>query len=106
MNLKKIFDSHRVTDHTDIRDILKDFISTCTADEVDSYYSDLYLKVTPESTKLIESLPHEYRLGGAFTSKFNSNIDNDPWYEIAFGNPYYDYRRDESDTDFTPYLKK
>lgn len=113
MNLKKIFDSQRVKDSDeslqDIRECqkkLRDFISTCTVDEVDSHYSDLYLKVTPESTELINSLPKIYRLGGAFTSRFISNIDKEPWYEIAFGNPYYDYEKGDSRTDFTPYVKK
>ena len=47
---------------------------------VDSHESDLYVKVTPESTRIIE----EADLQSAPTT-FTSPMDGEPWYEIPFG---------------------
>lgn len=43
--------------------------------------SDLFLKVTPVSTELIEQYDFKENV-----TKFIDNIDHEPWYEIPFGN--------------------
>ena len=43
--------------------------------------SDLFLKVTPVSTELIEQYDSKENV-----KKFIDNIDHEPWYEIPFGN--------------------
>lgn len=50
-------------------------------DEIDSHESDLYLKVTPTSRKLIQ----QYDFKGNVT-KFIDNIDHTFWYDIPFAN--------------------
>lgn len=43
--------------------------------------SDLFLKVTPVSTYLIEQYDFKENV-----KKFRDNIDHEPWYEIPFAN--------------------
>lgn len=43
--------------------------------------SDLFLKITPVSTALIEQYDFKENV-----RKFRDNIDHEPWYEIPFGN--------------------
>ena len=43
--------------------------------------SDLFLKVTPISTALIEQYDFKENV-----KKFRDAIDHEPWYEISFGN--------------------
>jgi hypothetical protein len=43
--------------------------------------SDLFLKVTPISTALIEQYDWKCNV-----KKFRDNIDHEPWYEIPWGN--------------------
>lgn len=43
--------------------------------------SDLYLKVCPESTKLIKQYDFSH-----LVTRFKSQIDGELWYEIPFGN--------------------
>lgn len=54
------------------------------SEEIDSMHelgSDLYLKVTPISTALIEQYDFKENV-----TKFLDNINHEPWYEIPFGN--------------------
>ena len=53
-------------------------------EEIDSQHecgSDLYLKVTPVSTTLIEQYDFKENV-----KKFIDAINHEPWYEIPFGN--------------------
>ena len=50
---------------------------------IDHYYSDLYVKVTPISTDLIEQYEDKFMV-----SKFVDNIEHKIWYEVPFG--YFD----------------
>lgn len=53
-------------------------------EEIDTNHasgSDLYLKVTPISTALIEQYDWKENV-----KKFVDNIDHELWYEIPFGN--------------------
>ena len=50
--------------------------------------SDLYLKVTPVSTELIEQYDWKCNV-----TKFLDNIDHEPWYELPFANTDWWERR-------------
>lgn len=50
--------------------------------------SDLFLKVTPVSTSLIEQYDFKENV-----KKFRDNIDHVPWYDIPFGNTDWWERR-------------
>lgn len=49
------------------------------AAHIDHHASDLYLKVTPETTQIINQLESKSLL-----TTFTDNIDNELWYEIPF----------------------
>lgn len=50
------------------------------------WVSDLHLKITPESTALIQD--YQFRKD---VSSFTSNIDKTRWYDIPFGyKPFWD----------------
>lgn len=54
--------------------------------EMDNHESDLYLKVTPESMRLIAA--YEFK---RCVKKFKSNIDNTWWFDIPFGySPFWE----------------
>ena len=53
------------------------------AEHIDHWQSDLYLKVTPETTALV----NKYRSKNNVT-KFIDDIDHEPWYEVPFA--YYE----------------
>lgn len=112
MNLKQLSGnkSRRVSDgendYEDYKQKLAAFLPTINAKDVDSYYDDLYLRVTPESTAFIKSLPQPtYKVGGWRVSIFVDNIEKDRWYEIKIGNPYGDLRGRDSRTDFSQICK-
>lgn len=48
-------------------------------EHIDHHASDLYLKVTPETTRIIDQL--EYK---SMITTFTDNIDNELWYDIPF----------------------
>lgn len=51
-----------------------------------SWGSDLYLKVTEESTALVKEYQHRESV-----TSFTSNIDKARWYDIPFGyKPFWD----------------
>ena len=54
------------------------------AEHIDHWQSDLYLKVTPETTALV----NKYRFKKQVT-KFIDNIDHEPWYEVPFAYSAY-----------------
>ena len=49
------------------------------AAHIDHHASDLYLKVTPETTRIINQLENKSLL-----TTFTDNIDKELWYEIPF----------------------
>lgn len=58
-------------------------------EDIDSWRSDLYLKVTLKSKKIIDKYIEE----GHTVKKFKSKIDNCHWYEIPFAyNPWWEER--------------
>lgn len=72
----------------DSTDTITDFMSAVRAagiptEHIDHWQSDLYLKVTPETTALV----NKYRSKNHVT-KFIDNIDHEPWYEVPFA--YYE----------------
>ena len=50
--------------------------------EMDHWGSTLYVKVTPESKRIV----NRYRFKSQ-VSEFIDNIDHEPWYEIPFAFP-------------------
>lgn len=72
----------------DNTDTITDFMSAVRAagipaEHIDHWQSDLYLKVTPETTALV----NKYRSKNNVT-KFIDDIDHEPWYEVPFA--YYE----------------
>ena len=49
------------------------------AAHIDHHASDLYLKVTPETTRIIKKYKYQKQI-----TTFKSNIDNTLWYDIPF----------------------
>lgn len=47
--------------------------------DIDHHASDLYLRVTPESTALIERFQYSHMV-----TRFIDNIDRVPWYDLPF----------------------
>lgn len=58
--------------------------------EIDHHESDLYARVTPESTRIIEEYKH-IRAPYLYYTTFYDNLDNSLWYEI----PFMYYREDD-----------
>lgn len=56
-------------------------------EDIDHHETDLYLRVSPKSTELVNSM--KYRNSGMITT-FKDNIDGDMWYELPFCYPYID----------------
>lgn len=54
-------------------------------EDIDHHASDLYLRVSPKSTELVNSM--KYRNNGMITT-FKDNIEGDMWYELPFCYPY------------------
>jgi hypothetical protein len=52
---------------------------TLPAEDIDHHATDLYIRKTPESTKLINKLDNK-----ALLSTFIDNIDHVTWYELPF----------------------
>ena len=59
-------------------------VSEMQPDEISSYCSDLYLKCTPVSEKLVSA--YEFKQS---VRKFRSYIDGTMWFEIPFANDLY-----------------
>ncbi len=54
--------------------------------EIDTHCSDLYIKITPESKRLIE----KHKSGWSkMATRFRSEIDGCIWFDIPFGYPHY-----------------
>lgn len=64
-------------------------VATLPKEDIDHHATDLYLRVSPKSTELVNSL--KYRNSGMVTT-FKDNIDGDMWYELPFCFPYFDSR--------------
>lgn len=58
-------------------------------EDIDHHETDLYLRVSPKSTELVNSM--KYRNSGMITT-FKDNIDGDMWYDLPFCYPYVDSR--------------
>lgn len=59
------------------------------AEHIDHWQSDLYLKVTPETTALLNKYHFKKQV-----TKFIDNIDHEPWYEVPFA--YYEDKQLDS----------
>ena len=54
-------------------------------EDIDHHASDLYLRVSPKSTELVNLM--KYKNNGMITT-FKDNIEGDMWYELPFCYPY------------------
>ena len=71
-----------------MRDIYEKAIEMLSPNDIDHHESDLYLRKTLKSEKLI----NEYEFIN-LVSVFRDNIDNELWYEIPFAyTPYWERR--------------
>lgn len=69
--------------------IYEQAVATLPATDIDHHESDLYLRKTSLSTKLVD----EYRFKQN-VSTFRDGIENDIWYEIPFAyDPFWAKRR-------------
>ena len=54
---------------------------------MDNHESDLYVKVTPESTKILEDSGHSF-------STFANEVDKTLWFDVPFAyTPWWSYPR-------------
>lgn len=53
--------------------------ATMKPEDIDHWYSDLYLRVTPISKRLVSRYEYKH-----FVTVFRDQIDGVPWYEIPF----------------------
>ena len=65
-----------------ITDVYKAVLEEMPPEHIDHWCSDLYLKITPISRKIINNYKYKHMV-----TRFTSNIDGDRWYEIPFA--YY-----------------
>lgn len=77
---------------TPITNIHAQAAASLPADHIGSHESDLYLKVTPEATALVEH--YQFRSN---VEKFRSNIDGTFWYDIPFAfTPYWNAKEKQA----------
>lgn len=69
-----------------IKELYDKIIKEVPPEYIDHYCSDLYVKVTPASTALIEQYENKFMV-----SKFVDNIEHKIWYEVPFGYCDYDF---------------
>lgn len=61
-----------------------------TETDIDSHFSDLYLRVTPENTELLRQY-YEAQGIKKMPKTFRSNTSDGCWYDIPFAyNPYWE----------------
>ena len=69
-----------------MKNIYEEAVKRMFENEIDHHCSDLYLKVTPESQKLVA----DYDFAENVTT-FRDQIEGKPWYEIPFAyTPYWE----------------
>lgn len=69
-----------------MKELYDKIIKEVPKEHIDHHCSDLYVKVTPTSTALIEQYENKFMV-----SKFVDNIEHKLWYEIPFGYCDYDF---------------
>lgn len=75
----------RKAEEIDPGEIYEKAKSILPKEDIDHHATDLYLRVSPKSTELVNSM--KYRNNGMI-STFKDNIDGDLWYELPFCYPY------------------
>ena len=86
LELVESFDQLKESKDYDFEGFYKEVMETIDEKDRDTYYSDLYLRVTPKSTALLD----KYGISdGPFLSTFKDNIEGVRWYEIPFANLGY-----------------
>lgn len=95
--IKKIDKEDKNENHEKHDSILELAMQQMPPEEIDHWQSDLYLKKTPVSDKLVADYEWKNQV-----TVFRDNIDNELWYEIPFA---YGYRVRESFSNCTDYKK-
>ena len=88
---KRIKKSEELIEPSEIHAIA---VKELPAEDIDHYYSDLYLRKSPKSTELVNKLKYK----DANVTTFRDNIDHDIWYELPFCySPYWDKKESKKD---------
>lgn len=70
-----------------MRNIYERAMAVMKPEEISHWCSDLYLKVTPESKKLVDEYAWKQHV-----KTFTDAIDHEPWYDIPFAYTGSDWR--------------
>lgn len=76
---------HKKAEEIDPGNIYEKAKAILSEEDIDHHETDLYLRVSPKSTELVNSM--KYRNSGMITT-FKDNIDGDMWYELPFCYPF------------------
>lgn len=79
---KKVEESE-VSEEFSVSDLKKKAQEILPSEDIDVHDGDLYIKVSPKSTELINRMKDK---DSGLLTTFKSQIDNQMWYEIPFGN--------------------
>ena len=75
-----VTDDNKLINISDLKEIAE---KTLPLKDIDTHESDLYIRKTPESEKLINKLKNK---NSGLLSTFKDNVSGDIWYDIPFGN--------------------
>lgn len=71
------------TSEPDVAGFVKEIKQVLKPEDIDTYESDLYVRVSPEAGRLLRKYN---MLNNPLLSTFVDEIDHDRWYDIPFGN--------------------
>lgn len=64
-------------------EIYSEAVKRLPASDIDHHSSDLYIRVTPESKKLVQEFQYPH-----LVTTFIDNIEGVPWFDFPFCYPY------------------
>ncbi len=77
----------------EVSDLKKKAMETLPKSDIDSHDSDLYIKKTPESTKLLENMKDK---DSGLLTTFKDQQTGETWYDVPFANMEDDYKEKTS----------
>lgn len=83
----------RLNESFEVSELKKKAQEILPKEDIDTHDGDLYLKVTPESTELLNNMLDK---DSGLLSKFKSEIDGKMWYDIPFANMEDDFNKSEN----------
>lgn len=70
--------------------IYAEAVKVLPPEDIEHHGSDLYIRITPESRKLIDQFQYKRLMGSCLFNTFTS-YDGSRWYDLAFCySPYYE----------------